>query len=70
MASKEKLRQALEKSNIAYDILMSKYKDLLKEYTDTLRRLSLADKELYRLQSLLTASTMAKINDILDDYGE
>lgn len=70
MASKEELRKALQKSNIAYDILMSKYKDLLKEYTDTLRRLSVADKELYRLQSLLTASTMAKISDILDDYGE
>lgn len=53
MATKKQLSLALEKANIAYDILLSKYNTVLESYTDTVLEASNLRKENQMLKDVL-----------------
>ena len=68
MATKKQLREALDKANKAYSILESKYKDVLAAYTENLNKLSEAEKELYKLQTILALPVQMEADKIINEH--
>lgn len=65
MITKNELRQALDKSNIAHDILQSKYNDVLEAYTETLMECSTLRKENEMLKHVLKITDIPAADKIL-----
>ncbi|MBP5710569.1 MAG: hypothetical protein J6W84_06290 [Bacteroidales bacterium] len=59
------LRKALDKANIAYSILESKYQQLNEEYQKTLRHCAELEKELQKLKDLHFQPLMMEVDRIL-----
>lgn len=67
MVTKKKLREALNKSNIAYDILQTKYNDLNEQYKEALDRITYLEKEFFKIQNIQFSPLLMKVNKILSE---